>query len=128
MVLAQSASSLKSIGQLICVVLLFLFVLFLAYAAARITGSFQSNVMNKRSNIQVIEVFRLSNNKVIEIVKIGNRYLALAVCKDTVTVLTELDESEIKEQEASLKPIDFNSILDKIKNEREEKANKRDKK
>lgn len=128
MVLTQSASSLKSIGQLICVVLLFLFVLFLAYAAARITGSFQSNVMNKRSNIQVIEVFRLSNNKVIEIVKIGNRYLALAVCKDTVTVLTELDESEIKEQEASLKPIDFNSILDKIKNEREEKANKRDKK
>lgn len=128
MVLAQSASSLKSIGQLICVVLLFLFVLFLAYAAARITGSFQSNVMNKRSNIQVIEVFRLSNNKVIEIVKIGNRYLALAVCKDTVTVLTELDESEIKEQEASLKPIDFNSILDKIKNERQEKANKRDKK
>ncbi len=121
MVLVQSTSDLKSIGQLICSVLLFLFVLFLAYVAARFAGSFQSNVLNKRSNIQVIEAFRLSNNKMVEIVKIGNRYLALAVCKDSITVLSELDESEIKEQEVSLKPIDFNSILDKIKHEKQEK-------
>ena len=124
MLLVQSSSSLKSIGQLICVVFLFLFVLALAYMAARIAGSFQSNVMNKNSNIQVIEVFRLSNNKIIEIIKIGNRYLALAICKDDVTVLTELDESEIKEKETSLKPIDFNSILDKMKNEIQEKSRK----
>lgn len=121
MVLVQSTSDLKSIGQLICSVLLFLFVLFLAYAAARFAGSFQSNVLNKRSNIQIIEAVRLSNNKMVEIVKIGNRYLALAVCKDSITVLSELDESEIKEQEVSLKPIDFNSILDKIKHEKQEK-------
>lgn len=121
MTLVQSTSSLKSVGQLICSVLLFLFVLFLAYAAARFAGSFQSNVLNKRSNIQVIEAIRLSNNKMIEIIRIGNRYLALAVCKDSITVLSELDESEIKEQEVSLKPIDFNSILDKIKHEKQEK-------
>ena len=124
MLLVQSSSSLKSIGQLICVVFLFLFVLALAYIAARIAGSFQSNALNKNSNIQVIEVFRLSNNKIIEIVKIGNRYLALAICKDDVTVLTELDKSEIKEKETSLKPIDFNSILDKMKNEIQEKSKK----
>ena len=124
MLLVQSSSSLKSIGQLICVVFLFLFVLALAYIAARIAGSFQSNALNKNSNIRVIEVFRLSNNKIIEIIKIGNRYLALAICKDDVTVLTELDESEIKEKETSLKPIDFNSILDKMKNELQEKSRK----
>lgn len=124
MLLVQSTSSLKSIGQLICVVLLFLFVLALAYAAARIAGSFQSNVTNKNSNFQVIEVFRLSNSKIIEIIKIGNRYLALAICKDNVTVLTELNESEIKEKESSLKPIDFSSVLDKIKNEIQEKSKK----
>ena len=118
MILVQSASSLESIGQLICVVLLFLFVLLLAYMAARFAGSFQSNIINKRSNVKVIEVFRLSNNKVIEIIKIGNHYLALAVCKDTVTVLTELEASEIKEQETSLEPISFKSILEKMKNEK----------
>lgn len=121
MFLVQSSSGLKGIGETICVILLFLFVLFLAYLAARITGSFQSNVINKRSNVKVIEVFRLSNNKVIEIVKIGNRYLALAVCKDTVTLLSELDESEIKEQTASLEPLNFKDVLDKIKNEKQSK-------
>lgn len=120
MILSQSSSSLESIGQLICVVLLFFFVLFLAYITARITGSYQSNVINKNSNIKVIEVFRLSNNKLIEIVKIGNQYLALAVCKDQVSVLVHLDESEIKEREASLEPINFKNILNKIKNEKQD--------
>lgn len=121
MILVQSSSGLKSVGQLICILLLFFFVLFLAYITARITGSYQSNVLNKHSNIKVIEVFRLSNNKVIEIVKIGSHYLVLAVCKDQVSVLAELDESEIKEQETSLEPIDFKSILNKIKHEKQDK-------
>ena len=77
--------------------------------------------MNKQSNIRVIEVYRISANKIIEIVKIGERYLALAVCKDSVSLLTELDASEIKEQEKTLEPIDFKQILDKMKNERSKK-------
>ena len=119
MILAHDTSSLESIGQLICLILLFLFVLVLAYFAARITGSFQSNVLNRRSNVKVIEVFRLSNNKVMQIVKIGNQYLVLAICKDTVTLLTKLDESEVKEQETTMEPINFKNILDKIKNEKQ---------
>lgn len=123
MSLVQSTSSLKSVGQLICVILLFIFVLFLAYLAARIAGSFQSSVVNKRSNIKVIEIFRISNNKVIEIIKIGEKYLALAVCKDNITVLTELSADEIKEQVATLDPINFKSILEKIKNEKHDNSN-----
>lgn len=121
MILIQSTSGLERAGELICVVLLFLFVVFLAYLAARITGSYQSNIINKRSNIRVIEVFRLSNNKLIEIVKIGEHYYALAVCKDTVVMLSELDASEIKEPQASLEPIQFKAILDKIKHEKQDK-------
>lgn len=122
MVLVQS-TSLRGVGQLICVVILFLFVLFLAYIAARLAGGLQSNMMNKRSNIRVIEVFRISNNQVIEIVQIGSRYFALAVCKESISVLSELQADEIKEHEASLEPINFKNILDKIKNEKQEKDN-----
>lgn len=113
------ASGLESIGQLICLILLFLFVLFLAYVAARVSGSFQSNVLNKHSNVKVIEVFRISNNKVIEIVKIGEKYLVLAVCKDTITLLTQLDATQVKEPETSLEPINFKNILDKIRSEKQ---------
>ena len=121
MLLVQSFSRAQSIAQLICVILLFFFVLFLAYMAARIAGSYQSNVMNKKSNIRVIEVYRLSNNKLIEIVKIGEKYLAIAVGKDEVTLLTELDVDEIVMHEASIEPINFKRILDKMKNEKQDK-------
>lgn len=121
MFLQASSTSMGSIGQLIVLILLFVFVLFLAYMAARLTGSFQSNIMNKKSNVKVIEVFRLSNNKYIYIVKIGERYLALSVCKDNVTLLTELDTSEVREQVTTMEPIDFKSILDKMKHERKNK-------
>ncbi len=116
---AAGTSNLESIGQLICLIILFLFVLFLAYLAARISGSFQSNAMNKRSNIRIIEVFRVSNNKVIEIVKVGEQYLVLAVSKDNITLLTRLDEAEVKEPETALEPINFKNILEKMRSEKQ---------
>ena len=117
----NSTSDIQMAGRLIVLVLVFVFVLFLAYLAARISGSFQSNVINKNSNITVIEIFRISANKTIEIVKIGEHYLALAVSKDNVELLAELDENEIKEQERTLEPIDFKKILDKMKNDNKKK-------
>ena len=114
MVFLVSSSDIKMIGQFICLFLLFIFVLFFAYIAARIAGSFQSNV-NKQGNIRVIEIYRISSNKTIEIIKIGERYLVVAVCKDNITLLTELPESEIIEQERTLEPIDFKQILEKMK-------------
>lgn len=117
----NSTSDIQMAGRLVVLVLVFVFVLFLAYIAARISGSFQSNVINKNSNIKVIEIFRISPNKTIEIVKIGEHYLALAVSKDNVELLAELDESEIKEQERTLEPIDFKKILDKMKNDNQKK-------
>ena len=121
MFLSKTSTSMESIGQLIVLILLFIFVLFLAYIAARVAGGFQSNIINKKSNVKVIEVFHLSNNKYIEIVKIGEHYLALAVCKDNVTLLTELNEHEVREQVTTMEPINFKNILDKMKNERKDK-------
>ncbi len=121
MVLLISNSDIQMIGRFICLFLLSAFVIFLAYIAARITGSYQSNVLNKQSNIRIVEAIRISANKTIEIVKIGERYFAIAVCKDNVSLLTELDASEIIEQDKTLEPIDFKKILDKMKNEKTKK-------
>lgn len=121
MVWLISNSDIQMIGRFICLFLLSAFVIFLAYIAARITGSYQSNVLNKQSNIRIVEAIRISANKTIEIVKIGERYFAIAVCKDNVSLLTELDASEIREQDKTLEPIDFKKILDKMKNEKSKK-------
>ena len=118
MVFLVSSSDIQMAGRLICLLILFVIILFLAYFAARITGSVQSNAINKQSNIRVIEIFRISPNKTIEIIKIGEHYVAISVCKDNITLLTELDASEVNEQERTLEPIDFKQILDKMRDEK----------
>lgn len=94
MILAGSSNALDSIIQLIVVLIMFLFVLGLAYLAARMAGRFQSNIQS-RSNIKVIEVARVNNGKMIEIVKIGERYFAVGIGKDDITMLAELKEEEL---------------------------------
>ncbi|MBE5923694.1 MAG: hypothetical protein E7271_04400 [Lachnospiraceae bacterium] len=117
MFLLESTSDIQMIGRLICLIIVFVFVLILAYFAARIAGSFQSNVINKQSNIRVIEIFRISTNKTLEIVRVGDKVLVLAVCKDNITLLTELNGDSVIEQNNTIEPIDFSQILEKFKKE-----------
>lgn len=49
----------------------------------------------QNKNIQVIETFRVSNNKFIQIIQVGKKYLVISVCKDVVNILTELAEEEL---------------------------------
>ena len=49
----------------------------------------------KNRNIQVIETFRVNNNKFIQIIQVGKKYLVISVCKDTINILAELIEEEL---------------------------------
>lgn len=65
----------------------------------------------------MIDSYRISQNKFIQILRIGDRYLAVAVCKDIVTVLTELTEEEIvrSERQNAGTAMQFDEILKKAK-------------
>ncbi len=63
-------------------------------------------------NMELVEAFRIAPGKYIQIVKIGTRYLALAVCKDTVTLLTELREDEVKMTEKK-ELVSFKELFEK---------------
>lgn len=71
----------------------------------------------RNSNIEVIETFRLSNTKYIQIVKLGGKYVAIAVGKDTVNFLTELEEEELDltKPENKTTNLEFQEILKKVK-------------
>ena len=107
-------STLNGIVQLVSVILIFIFVLALSYFAARIAGTYQSNI-NKQGNIQVIETYRLANNKYIQIVKLADCYIAIGVGKDNVEFLTQLNKDAIKEPQTSIKPLRFQDVLAQIK-------------
>ncbi len=94
MVLSGVFSGWESFFQLIGVLLIFLFVLAITYLTTRWIGKYQQGMMQNK-NIQVIETFRVSNNKFIQIIQVGKKYLVISVCKDVVNILTELTEEEL---------------------------------
>ncbi|MCI9530768.1 MAG: flagellar biosynthetic protein FliO [Lachnospiraceae bacterium] len=94
MVFLSVSSGLASFFRLIGVLLVFLFVLAITYATTKWIAHYQQGIAANR-NIQVIETFRVSNNKFIQIIKAGKKYLVISVCKDTINVLTELAEEEL---------------------------------
>ena len=87
---------LEAVVHLVTVTLIFIFVLALAVFTTRWLGNYQKGQMFNK-NIKVIETFKLSPNKYVQIIQIGTRYVAIAISKDTVTKLVELTEEEILE-------------------------------
>lgn len=120
-ILSTNVKWLDNLLQLVIAIIIFAFVLFLAYLAAKITGTYQSNIMNHRSNIRVIETYRIANNKFIQIVKLGDKYVALGIGKDTITFLTELEEECIKDiSSMPAEKLDFKTILSKVRKDKDE--------
>ena len=121
MILLTSTGRIDSYVQFITVLIIFLFVLAITYVVTRWIANFQKT-QTIGKNIEVVETQRISSTKYIQIVKIAERYYAIAVCKDTVTMLAEVNGEEIKpcinEQNASL---DFKSVWEKVKNSSHEK-------
>lgn len=109
------SSGMNSFLQFCTVLLIFLFVLAVTWAATKWIANFQGTKTGG-ANIEVVETYRLSASKYIQIIRTGEKYLAVAVCKDTVTMLTEISAEQIHlpERPADSMP-DFKKIFEKAK-------------
>lgn len=123
--LLVSTSKIDSVAQLLTVILLFVVVLGATWLTTRYVAGVQKGKM-KGSNFEVIDTFRLTQNKYVQILRIGKKYTAVAICKDTVTVLRELDESEIvfHDSDLSKKAVSFEDIFNKAKDFTDNKTKK----
>ncbi len=66
--------------------------------------------------MELVESLRISNNKYLQIVRAGERYLVIAVCKDTVTLLAEMEKDELTwNVSGDDTALDFKGFLDKAK-------------
>lgn len=110
----------NGIAQFITVTLIFVFVLAITYFTTRWMGSYQKKRMSY-GNIKIIESMRLSNNKILEIVKAGDKCVLIAVCKDTVTYLGEVDENTLEFKEHGTKE-SFGSVFNRFKLSGKEEA------
>lgn len=110
-------STVRNFFQLVGVLLVFVFVLAIAHFTTRWIAKYQQGQVNHK-NIKPIETFRITNGKYIQILKVGGKYIVIAICKDSITMLTELQEEEVTEFSLEMvetpKP-NFQQILDEIK-------------
>lgn len=114
MILSMS-SDVDSFVQFVTVLIMFVFVCILTYFSTRFIGSIQKGQMNC-SNIDVVETFKIAPNKYIQIVRVGDKYVAIAVCKDTVEVITQIDKESLQlSEKGAPAPVNFKSILEKAK-------------
>ena len=113
--------NLEAFVQLMTVTLIFLFVLALTYFATRFVGNYQKTKLTG-NNIQVLETLRISNSKYLQIIKIGEKYFTIAVCKDTITYLCELNAEDLvfKNTSTEFKTENFKAILEKLKKDKPE--------
>lgn len=88
------SSSLDSFIQLLGVLIIFAFVLLVTYLTTKWLGGYQKMQMSGR-NFQVVDTIRIAGNKYVQVLKMGDVYLVIAIGKDTVTMLAKLTEDEI---------------------------------
>ena len=108
------ASKVDSVVQFFTVLIIFIFVLGATWLTSRYIAGFQKGKM-RGNNFEMIDSFRISQNNVVQILRIGQRYVAVAVCKDNVTLLAELSEDEIVIPEGVAEPVQFDEMLKKEK-------------
>lgn len=110
-------SSLDSFVQFITILLLFFFVLVITYVVTRWVSGIQKVQMTGK-NMELAETMRISNSKYLQIIRVGKKYLVIAVCKDTVTMLAELSPDEISPDCSNEgKALSFREILERMKHQ-----------
>lgn len=103
-----------SYAQLITVLIVFVAVLGVTALTTKWLAAYQKQ-QGVNENIQVIETARIANNKYIQIVRIGEKYVAIAVCKETVTMLGEIHSEELRQTKAA-QGFSFKYFLEKSVN------------
>ena len=118
MILLTESGQVDSFVQFVTVLLLFLVVLVITYGVTRWISGIQKTQMVGR-NMEIVDTMRISSSKYLQIVRAGDKYLVMAVCKDTVTMLAEISkESLVLEDNTRMNGYPgFREILEKIKNQ-----------
>lgn len=113
---------LDSILKFISAIVVFIFVLAATYMTTRFIGNYQKKTMHGH-NFDVIETYRISNTKYLQLIRVGTEYIVIAVCKDTITMLCKMNEDEInvpeeenEEQQAATGLTTFSEMFEQMKN------------
>lgn len=109
-------SSLETVGQFFYILLLVAFVGLLAYYSTKLLASARFRRGGGRHNLELIESAVVGAQTAVQIIHAGGRYFLIGVTKETITLLAELDESQIIQPEARKKLMEngFDKVLQRF--------------
>lgn len=113
--LFQGSSTIRNLAELFGLLLVFIIILVLAYYTSKWIGKNGAGIVNNNHNITIIETLRLSQTKYLQIIKVADKYIVIAVSKDHVEFLTEIDGDQLVNLDGDKEPLSFKEILSKIK-------------
>lgn len=102
-------TGMDSYAQLITVLVVFVVVLAIAAVVTKYIARYQKS-QGSGSNVEVLETAQIATGKYIQLVRLGETYAAIAVCKDTVTMLCQIPEEQIVRKDMA-QEIKFRELL-----------------
>lgn len=99
-------------AQLIAVLVVFVVVLAITAVVTKYIARYQK-AQGTGGNIEVLETVQITPGKYIQLIRLGNTYAAIAVCKDTVTMLCQIPEEQICRRDTS-QGLKFRELLDSM--------------
>ena len=84
-----------SIIELVVLIIIFVLVLFASYYVTKWVAK-KGMPGNKQRNIEIIESFRLDQTKTIVIIRIGKKYFATGMTKESFNVLCEVNLEDLE--------------------------------
>lgn len=102
---SQSLNFLGMAFQLILLIIIFIFVIFLAYYSTKFIASFKIKNMTK-NNMKILETISIGYNN-IHIIQVNKQYFLISSSKEGVRMLSEIDGSDLIFTQDNLQHIPF---------------------
>ncbi len=88
-------SALASFLKLLMLLIAFILILVASYYVTKWYAK-SGFIKKQTNNMEIVDTFSMGPNRQICIVRIGQKYIAVSVCKDQIRYLTEIPEEQLK--------------------------------
>lgn len=112
--------------QLLALLVVFVLILFATYYVTKWIAR-AGAIQTRARNIKVVETFKITQNKYIQIIQLGSKYYAIGISKDNIAFLTCLEEEQLDFTETPSAPgqIKFKDLFDRFAAKRDSQGNKK---
>lgn len=88
-----TGNAVNNIARFITMLIIFILVLALTYYTTRFVAGAKKGSISS-TNMELLEVLAIGGGKYLQLMRVGSRYVVLAVCKERVDLITEIPAEE----------------------------------